>query len=155
MTIRVESYVSKPGWHQDVFRRVQTRTWPRSAVTIDLRRPSCWPSNSIAFHRGRSMSVDNFQGRQGPRHPQRNPLPRGCRLETPGVKNHKEQKRTAAQQNLIESTLTPPSGCPKNWGHLTPMSHGDRPSPDTPTECWADPVDPRKESNDKHDILLV
>ena len=40
--------------------RVQTPTRSRSAVRIDLRRPFCWQSKNITFHRGRSMSVDNL-----------------------------------------------------------------------------------------------
>ena len=44
--------------------RVQTHARSRSAVTIDLRRPSCWQLKNITLHQARNMSVDNLAGGQ-------------------------------------------------------------------------------------------
>ena len=61
MIIRVESYVFKPGWNQDVFRHAFGRDRPLPSIS---GVHACWPSKNITLHRGRSMSVDNLAGGQ-------------------------------------------------------------------------------------------
>ena len=108
--------------------RVQTRTRPKSAATIDLRRPFFGQSQSIPFHRGRSISVDNFQGGHWTTLSTAEP---GTPLVSVGRLRGKQTRRNrtdSSPTNLMESTLTPLSSCPKNGDHLL---HRHRPSRQT------------------------
>ena len=61
-------------------------------------------------------------GHRGPCYPQRNLVPRWCREDISGEATTTDSSPTT----LMESTLTPLSGCPKDGDHLYPAVLGTR-----------------------------